>query len=471
MLHIAARRQGQLPTEPAQFIADMAANFDQVRQGANGAIHLIRQTNRKGDMLVVSLSRQQGDFYQVITAGRFRVGTVEKGKLLWEAERRSNTGDGTTATPLQRGGQSAGSLAAQLRSSNTPLSATADTTGPRMFTPKRETYLNQGSPETLAARAEGELRSRLDAIRRTIGAINREATSGDQQRLREFTSWWNQRDNDLAAFTASMERRAQERAAHTAHEDAAFTSRVDAVLDDTRARLELQLHGLFADEMRFSYLETDAASRRITLWGTQSGTFTGELLRFLVQFKRYPIAFTQRVLGRAVYGFSAGQRGEQTMHLGSIIVLTAVAGYVAMSAKDVLAGRTLRDPTKLNTVLAALVQGGGAGIYGDFLFGHANRFNNTPLENVAGPTLGAAASLVRLAQQVRSGDARGGEALNLALQNTPLVSLWYARPVLDFLILNAARDALSPGFLRRQERRWQEEFGQHSYRPRMAFEF
>ena len=66
---------------------------------------------------------------------------------------------------------------------------------------------------------------------------------------------------------------------------------------------------------------------------------------------------------------------------------------------------------------------------------------------------------------------KAGEYLNIALQNTPLINLWYARPALDWLILNALREELSPGYLRRQERQRRKEYGQEYFLPRTAFEF
>jgi hypothetical protein len=66
-------------------------------------------------------------------------------------------------------------------------------------------------------------------------------------------------------------------------------------------------------------------------------------------------------------------------------VTSTVLGYAAMTAKDMLKGKTPRDPKDPNTIIKAFTQGGGAGIYGDFLFGEYNRFGQSPLETAAGP--------------------------------------------------------------------------------------
>jgi hypothetical protein len=354
------------------------------------------------------------------------------------------------------------------RSSNT-IRSTAGTEGGRVFDPRAERYLDEGAPETLAARAEGELRARLDALRRTIGAINREATQAEKGRLQDFGDWWNRRQVELDQFTARMEARAEARAADTKAEADSYGDQVDRILARTRDALELRLRGFFADEMGFGFLEQDLKSRRFMLQGTKAGTVTGEILRFMGQFKGFPVAFTQRVLGRAMQGYSPDERLLQARNLGTLMAGLLVMGYVSMIAKDFLRGYTPRDPEKPKTWLAALFQSGGAGIYGDFLFAQANRFGNAPLETIVGPTAGTAASIINLATRARDGEAKAADALNIALQNTPFLSLWYARPALDLLILNSMRESLSPGFIQRQQQRRKEDFGQERIMPATAF--
>lgn len=330
----------------------------------------------------------------------------------------------------------------------------------RPFTPKGERYLDTGDPAIRAARAEGELRARLDALRRSTGAVKRELGQVQTERLQTLLSWWNERENDLSGFAQRMEDRATSRREAAGAEEADWQRRVDRVLDAKRDALEIQLRRFFADEMGFAYLETDAASRRITTMGQAPGTVTGEAARMLMQFKGFPIAFTQRVLGRALLGYAPEERLLQARNLGILIAGVTMTSAMSMTVKDMLRGYGPRDWGHPKTWLAALQQGGGAGIYGDFLFTQSSRFGNSPLETMAGPTGSTAASLANLFTKARDGDAKAGEALNLALQNTPFINLWYARPALDLLILNGLREAASPGFMQRQQRRRFEDFGQ-----------
>jgi hypothetical protein len=107
-----------------------------------------------------------------------------------------------------------------------------------------------------------------------------------------------------------------------------------------------------------------------------------------------------------------------------------------------------------------MLQGGGAGIYGDFLFGEFNRFGRSPVETAAGPAAGTAADVLALWAKLVRGQADGGDALRLALGNTPFMNLFYTRVALDYLFLYELQEAVSPGTLRRLERRTERETGQ-----------
>jgi hypothetical protein len=266
-----------------------------------------------------------------------------------------------------------------------------------------------------------------------------------------------------------MEANAEARAAATKAQGDGYGDQVDRILERTRDALEVRLRGFFADEMGFGFLEQDMRARRFMLRGTKGGTFAGEVLRFIFQFKGFPVAFTQRVLGRALQGYNPDERLLQARNLGTLMAGLLVTGYLAMTAKDFIRGYDARDLDKPNTWLAALLQSGGAGIYGDFLFAQSNRFGNAFLETLSGPTASTAASVMNLATRARDGEAKAADALNIALQNTPFLSLWYARPALDLLILNSLRESLSPGFIQRQQQRRREDFGQERILPATAF--
>lgn len=333
------------------------------------------------------------------------------------------------------------------------------------FTPVAERAAIAGGTPGRLAQAEGRMMEKLDRLRRAIGRVGQEAVRTDIARLEGFDAQWRKKAAELEAFAARVEQRAKTRAAADLADRFDWEPRVQRVLDDTRRDVELAFRRFFADEMLGSTLEPDAQLRRFLYQGTQPGTAKGEALRAIALFKSFPIAYAQRVLTLAVRGFQQGERGQQLAHVGGLIALSTLLGYAAMTAKDLVRGYGPRDPTAYKTWLAAMAQGGGIGIYGDFLFGQGNRFGNSALETVAGPALSGAANLIGIWQRAKEGEAKAGDALGVVLRETPFINLWWARPVLDALVLNSLREWASPGTLRRQARQREKDYGQERWAP------
>lgn len=252
-----------------------------------------------------------------------------------------------------------------------------------------------------------------------------------------------------------------------------------AMLEDARRDMELSVLRFIADETNYGFIEPDARSRRSMTWGQRPGTLAGEAIRFVLQFKSYPVAFTQRVWGRALYGHRKdASRLERAAHIGTLIGGITMAGYMSMTMKDLARGYwPPRDPSDIKTIGAALIQGGAFGLYGDFLFAETNRFGGGFLDTIAGPTIGTASNLLDIAVEARSdawarltGDDSSmpaARAFSEVINNVPYSNLFYTRSALDYLMLNSIRDALSPGYLRRQETRRRNEYGQESSVPRV----
>lgn len=308
----------------------------------------------------------------------------------------------------------------------------------------------EGGRQVLTPDAVGELADA--AIAPALGERLARAERAAAQRARAL--WRDQHGVTLDAATP-----AQRAEADRAGQAAAAATRARLIAAERR-RLQVALMGFFYDEARaFQVIEPNAQVRRWMLDGTQRGTFAGETLRFMAAFKSYPVGFTSGPLARAVHGGPA-QRAAGVGNIAMLIAGLTVAGYAAMTAKDFVRGYGPRDPTRPATILAALLQGGGLGIYGDFLFDQASRFGGSTLATMAGPVIAEGASLIDLAKRARDGDVSAAEALNWFLRNSPFINLWWARAGLDYLILNELRDAATPGWLARQQRRRAEDYGQ-----------
>jgi len=250
-----------------------------------------------------------------------------------------------------------------------------------------------------------------------------------------------------------------------------------AAIGELREELRGSLRSYITDRASYAVIEPDARTRAMMRRGTQPGTVAGELLRFVGQFKAFPVAILQKSFGRELYGrgYRPGAYGAnpgreliQAMRSGNgeklgiaqLMLWTTLFGYGAMATKDLLKGREPRPADDPKTWVAAMLQGGALGLYGDFLFGEANRFGGGLTQSLSDPTLGLIDGGYDLFARMRDGDDAAAASFRFAIQNTPFANLFYTRTAMDYLFLHSVQEALNPGALRRMERRIEKENAQ-----------
>lgn len=234
-----------------------------------------------------------------------------------------------------------------------------------------------------------------------------------------------------------------------------------------RDDIKTALRAYYVDRADFASPTPGAKERAILRQGTQPGTAAGEAIRFVAQFKAFPITVLTKPMSRDLFGAGASSFQEallkgkgDVLGVAHLFISTTILGYLAMSAKDLAKGRTPRDPFSPKTWLAAALQGGGLGLYGDFLFGEYSRFGNSLTESLAGPTFSTVSDLAALAAGIRNGEESAARTIRLVQSNTPYANLFYTKAALDYLIFYEMQEAINPGYLRRMEKRIQRENSQ-----------
>jgi len=231
------------------------------------------------------------------------------------------------------------------------------------------------------------------------------------------------------------------------------------------------MFNLLTNEAEFSVPSPGARERAILRQGYRPGTFAGEAIRFVGQFKSFGVLGITKNIGRHAYGTGAKNKREifargvgGNLGLINTIVGTTVMGYFVMQAKEVMKGREPR-PASPETFLAAALQGGGLGIYGDFLFGRATRFGGGTLETAIGPGIAAGFEgldlMLRYRDQLLTGDEDvRGDAVRFFKSNMPLANLFYTQQALDYMIWYQLQETINPGYLQRMEQRIRRENNQ-----------
>jgi hypothetical protein len=105
------------------------------------------------------------------------------------------------------------------------------------------------------------------------------------------------------------------------------------------------------------------------------GSVPSEMLHMLMQFKTWPLAALHQKIAREFHeGLTTG---DKIWGIGLLTGLSMLGGYIRMTARDLAYGDQPRTPKNIGDAFkiggAAIAQGGGLGLLGDYLFGEINR--------------------------------------------------------------------------------------------------
>ena len=229
--------------------------------------------------------------------------------------------------------------------------------------------------------------------------------------------------------------------------------------------LQLTWKNVLNDQGTHGTPEPDTQIRSITRMGTVRGTAMGEVNRFVMQYKNFAVSLYKKILRREMdsYGPDESRLIGATM-IASTLMLGTIFGYIVLSVKDMLSGRSPRDPKKLGVVMQSFVQGGGAGIYGDFLMSEIqNQYGNGIFETALGPTASDIKKFIDVVKNMNEPKKAGKKFLQLAEGHTPFINLYYTKAAYDYLIGYQIKEYLDPGFFNRMKKRNEENRGQTYY--------
>jgi hypothetical protein len=236
----------------------------------------------------------------------------------------------------------------------------------------------------------------------------------------------------------------------------------DREIRNFKRDLQTTWRNVLSDQASHATPEPDAAIRAITNQGLEKGTYAGEGLRFMMQFKSFAITIWKNIIGRELKSYGPDDSKYSTVTgLTNLIILNTIMGYISMSSKDMLRGRSPRDPSKGSTIIESISQGGGLGIYGDFIVGQIqNEYGNNIFETILGPTASDAKKVFELVFNPKEPAKMGKKFLELVEGNAPIINMWYTRAAYDYLIGYQIKEFLDPGFFDRMRTKHEENRGQ-----------
>jgi len=224
---------------------------------------------------------------------------------------------------------------------------------------------------------------------------------------------------------------------------------------------------MIVNQIEFAVPSTDIYGRSMVLGASQPGTIVGEAARFGLQFKAFPITLMVTQFGRIMDTAMQGRRMDALTYAAGLFVGNTVLGAMAVQLKDLSRGRDPREMDSAQFWMAAMAQGGGAGIFGDFLFADQNRFGGGIASTLAGPGVGFANDAIRstvgnVQLAAQGEDTRfGDDMVGMLRRYTPGGSLWYARMAYEREVLDMIQSVIDPDAHRsfRRRARSADDFG------------
>jgi len=236
----------------------------------------------------------------------------------------------------------------------------------------------------------------------------------------------------------------------------------DREIRNFKRDLEITWRNVLVDQGIKASPEPDTAVRAFMNQGLEKGTAGGEGIRFIGQFKSFGVTIWKNIIQRELKGYGPDDsKYSQVAGLTTLIAMGTIMGYIAMSAKDMLRGRSPRDPSKGSTILEALAQSGSLSIYGDFMIGQIqNQYGSNVFETLAGPTASDTSKILSLIFNPKEPAKIGKKLLEFAEGNAPIINMWYTRAAYDYLIGYNIKEFLDPGFFERMRLKHEEKRGQ-----------
>lgn len=244
----------------------------------------------------------------------------------------------------------------------------------------------------------------------------------------------------------------------------------------TDQKLNNKLVGMVLSERESAVPEPDARVSAILNQGTKAGTIEGEAFRFVTMFKSFPVTMITTHAYRALAG-EAGEGGMSRMsYTANLLAWTTILGGVAYQAKEISKGREPRSMDEPEFWAQAMLQGGGLGIFGDFLLSDQNRYGGSLAQTLGGPVVQMTDDvLLKLfignGQEFVSALVKGTPAetefkkdfVKALKNNVPVLNLWYTRVALERVLWDQLEKLSDPEWekkTRTMTRKTQRETGQ-----------
>lgn len=229
--------------------------------------------------------------------------------------------------------------------------------------------------------------------------------------------------------------------------------------------LALRLQALIHEQLEFAVPTASLEGRARMVGMAAPGSIGGELLRSTAMYKSFALSLTLGQYRR----FQTLPSGTMKVHYAALLFAPLLLlGALAIQLKELAKGHDVRPMNDTAFWMAAGLQSGGLGIFGDFFSSSTSRVGGGLASTAAGPVVGFLGDLAKpiasnIDRTVKGETALWGrDASNLVRRYTPVLSsLWFQRAAFDRIVADQLQGFLDPEaelMWKQQQRRREKEF-------------
>ena len=290
-----------------------------------------------------------------------------------------------------------------------------------------------------------------------LGAHQQKAWKDLDPAFREAASLFDINEKDWANI--------QKTDAFSPREGTAFIKASDIADEKTSLKVEDWIQQLRRMASNEPGLQTRAITTGAILGDARNGTLLRGIANSTFMFKGFGITVLLNHMLPAIRKSSQGKFHD----LAYIALGTTVMGALSLQLKSLATGKDTRDMEDWKFWQAAAMQGGGFGLYGDFLFADYNRFGQDPFTSAMGfvPQLGSNVTKAIKGNLDKTVDNKDTnflrDTLRIGKGFVPAQSLWYSRLVVERSLFDQLEKMVDPKYHQRRrqhERKIKKDYGQ-----------
>jgi hypothetical protein len=202
-----------------------------------------------------------------------------------------------------------------------------------------------------------------------------------------------------------------------------------------------RLFEMIQTEIDYAVPTPDIRTRAIMNSFAPKGTWVGEIARSGLLFKSFGVALMIQQTERIMEAASVG-KWNAARYAAGLFIATTIGGAMAVQLKALNGGKDPRPMDDAQFWGAAVVQGGGFGIFGDFASSTTNRFGGGLTSTIAGPLAGDIQGVASAAMS----KSPTWQFARLGRAEVPFGSTFYARLAFDRLVMDQLQEQLDPNY-------------------------